>query len=132
MQPGDVFVPHEVFGAALRPDAVRYSSDLTDEVKTAWFVLALYAVYDDAEYPTLARLQHLFGVGRVRSRQLIAELEACDLIEARSCAGSRKRRFVFLWAAVCEKKVRPPKKPPMSAGLEDVGSIVTALGYELR
>ena len=95
MQPGDVFVPREVFGAALRPDAVRYSSDLTDEAKTAWFVLALYAVYDDAEYPTLARLQHLFGVGRVRSRQLIAELEACDLIEARSCAGPRKRRFVF-------------------------------------
>ncbi len=116
-----------MFGAALRPDAVRYSSDLTDEAKTAWFVLALYAVYDDAEYPTLARLQHLFGVGRVRSRQLIAELEAYDLIEARPCAGSRKRRFVFVWSALYEKKVRPPKKPPARSGLEDVGSIVRRL-----
>ena len=52
MQPGDVFVPREVFGAAL-----RYSPDLSEQAKTAWFVLALYAVYADAEYPTLARLQ---------------------------------------------------------------------------
>ena len=90
MQPGNVFVPREVFGAALCPDAARYSSVLTDEAKTARFVLPLYAVCDDAEYPTLARLQHLFGVGRVRSRRPIAELEKHELIEERSCASSRK------------------------------------------
>lgn len=69
MQPGDVFVPREVFGAALGPAAVRYSSDLTDEAKTAWFVLAMYAAVDDTTYPPLSRLQHLFGLGRVVSRR---------------------------------------------------------------
>ena len=132
MQSGEVFIPREAFGAQLSPPGVRFSSELSEGAKTAWFVLAMYAAVDDDAYPPLSRLQHLLGVGRVGARRLIAELEELGLIEVRPCSGSRKRRFVFVWAAVYEKKVWPPKKPPMSAGLEDVESIVTALGYELR
>lgn len=91
------------FGAQLRPDAVRYSRDLSDAAKIASLVLTIYAAYEDVEYPTLARLQNLFD------------------------RGSRKRRFVFFWTTLYEKKTQPPKKPLASSGLENVASIVRVL-----
>ena len=123
MQPGEVFIPREAFGAQLSPPTVRFSSELSEEAKTAWFVLAMYAAVEDAAYPPLSRLKHLLGVGCVGARRLIGELEELGLIEARPCAGSRKRRFVFVWAVVYEKKVWPPKKPPMSDALTMWGAL---------
>lgn len=127
MQFGDVFIPREVFGVVLRPPAVCYSPVLSEGAKTAWFVLALYAVSKDADYPTLSRLQHLFGVGRTRSRRLITELVEHGLIRIIPCAGTRKKRFVFLWSELYSKKRRPPKKPPARSELQQLASIVLEL-----
>jgi len=40
MQPGEVFIPREAFGVQLSPPAVRFSSQLSEEAKTAWLSLA--------------------------------------------------------------------------------------------
>lgn len=124
---GEVFLPRRQFGTQLSPPAVRWSAELSAEAKTAWFVLAMYAGVADADYPTFAQLQRRFGVGRSRARGVVAQLEELGLIEARACAGSRKRRFVFLWQPFYEKRVLPPKKPPVRSELEHVGSIVRDL-----
>jgi hypothetical protein len=95
-QQGEVFLPRQQFGAGLSPPPVRWSAELSEQAKTAWFVLAMYASVSDASYPTFVELQKRFGVGRIRAQALIAQLEGLRLIEARPCAGSRKRRFAFL------------------------------------
>lgn len=126
-QRGDVFLPREQFGAVLSPPAVHWSVELSEEAKTAWFVLAMYAGVADADYPTFVQSQKRFGVSRSRTRGLIAQLEELGLVEARSCTGSRKRRFVFLWQPLYEKRVLPPKKPAVCSELEHVGDIVQGM-----
>ena len=126
-QRGEVFLPRQQFGAQLGPPAVRRSGELSEEAKTAWFVLAMFAGVVDADYPAFVQLQRRFGVGRTRTRGPIAQLEELGLVEARSCAGSRKRRFVFLWQPLCEKRVLPPRKPPVRSELERVAEIVRGM-----
>ena len=127
MRAGTQFIPRDRFGPALMPPAVRYAPELNEEAKTAWFTLALYAGVADADYPPWPALQRRFGFGRIRARRAIAQLEQLGLIEAQACAGSRKRRFVFLWRKLYEEPARPPRKPPARSQLEDVGSIIRSL-----
>jgi hypothetical protein len=77
-----------------------------------WFVLALHARRTDRDYPAFPLLQKTIGVGRIRARRFIGELAGKGLIRAEICAGSRKRRYVFLWHPLYERPQSVPKKAP--------------------
>lgn len=77
-----------------------------------WLALALHARKSDRAYPAFARLQKTIGVGRTRAQRFIGELVDLGLIRAENCAGSRKRRYVFLWQPIYETPRSLPKKAP--------------------
>lgn len=91
-----------------------------------WLVLALHARRTDRDYPAFSLLQRTIGVGRVRARRFIGELAAKGLIRDERCAGSRKRRYVFLWHPLYETPRQVPKKGP-SRVRESVEDPITRL-----
>lgn len=91
-----------------------------------WLVLALHARRNDRDYPAFSLLQRTIGVGHVRARRFIGELANKGLIRAERCAGSRKRRYVFLWHPIYETPRQVLKKGP-SRVRESVEDPITRL-----
>ena len=105
---GDRLEPEDLFERSLYP-CVRETENISPGAKRAWLTLALHLDVGDNDYPTQRALCCKMDVGRDRGRRFIEELVDFGLVESLPCGRRGKKRYVFKWYSLYEK--RPPKRP---------------------